>query len=141
MDAVRRSGHLYENPDVQLGYGITDFLKAYNILRQPEPENGLIWFDSFVAKKDKKGNYELYVVLQEKENLTSQFSLKSGRKLKIKKQAADLKYFPHKSGVEMPMLSLYTLRLPKLAKLEPWLLDELEIEYEGKTYRYVIGQE
>lgn len=141
MEAVRRSGHLYENPDDQLGYGITDFLKAYNILRQPEPDNGMIWFDSYVAKKNKKGNYELYVVLLESENSVSQFSLMSGRKMKIKRQVADLNHLPHKAGAVLPRLSLYTLRFPKLSNLEQWRLEELEIEYEGNKYRYVIGQE
>ncbi|MBR4136422.1 MAG: S8 family serine peptidase [Bacteroidales bacterium] len=141
MEAVRKSGQLYENPDDQRGYGITDFLKAYNILRQPEPENGMIWFDSYVAKKNKKGNYELNIVLQENENTVSHFSLKSGRKMKIKKQVADLNFLPHKAGAVMPQLSLYTLRLSKLSKQEEWRLEELEIEYEGNTYSYVVGQE
>lgn len=33
IEAIRKSGHLYHNPNYNEGYGIADFKKAYNILR------------------------------------------------------------------------------------------------------------
>lgn len=38
MDAVRQSGHLFRNPNEDLGYGIPDMLIADMILRGQEPE-------------------------------------------------------------------------------------------------------
>lgn len=37
MDAIKESAHQYDNPDNQLGYGIPDFLKAYEILKGSRP--------------------------------------------------------------------------------------------------------
>ena len=40
MDAVRRSAHLYYQPDTLYGYGIPDFDKAYSLLKKwPLPVN------------------------------------------------------------------------------------------------------
>ncbi len=36
MDAIRQSGSQADKPDKDLGYGITDFFKAYNLLLSPE---------------------------------------------------------------------------------------------------------
>jgi hypothetical protein len=33
MEAVKASANQYDNPDNELGYGIPDFMKAYEILK------------------------------------------------------------------------------------------------------------
>lgn len=50
MDAVRLSGSQADNPDSLLGYGIPDFMWAYNWLRKNWPET--IHFSSFVTCND-----------------------------------------------------------------------------------------
>jgi len=58
MDAVRQSGSQFSAPDSALGYGVTDFLKAYNLLLQPHKIYGSdgtkmfsVAFDTYVYNK------------------------------------------------------------------------------------------
>ncbi|MCR4965564.1 MAG: S8 family serine peptidase [Bacteroidales bacterium] len=141
MEAVRQSGNLYwEDEHGQLGFGITDFLKAYNILRQPDPEDVVVVFDSFTPKKDKKGSYELIVMVVQGEKVPVQFSLKSGRKLNVKGKNSTMTV-PTSEGDVVVQGALYQIKLKPLAKNEPWRMEELELLYKGETLRYVIGLE
>lgn len=52
MDAIRRSGHQANQPDSLLGYGITDFLRAYNYLLQVETPSLKCFFPTFITDKN-----------------------------------------------------------------------------------------
>lgn len=53
MNAVRMSGSQALQPDSALGYGITDFMKAYNLLLQPVDEKGFsVEFDTYATDKE-----------------------------------------------------------------------------------------
>ncbi|MDL2231039.1 S8 family serine peptidase [Bacteroidales bacterium OttesenSCG-928-L19] len=55
MDAIRRSGNQADKPNDSLGYGITDFLKAYNLLlgEENEKEKFTVRFKSYTTESNQ----------------------------------------------------------------------------------------
>ena len=125
-DAIRKSGSQYANPDTALGYGITDFLKAYNILALPE--NGNLQFDisSFVITATKMS---FLIHTKDDTKVIMRYGLRSAGKMKTKKLniATAVKY------VQLPV--------PKLPKGKKYDFFDVTVS-EGETeYKFVFGRE
>ena len=128
IDAVRKSGNQYESPDTALGYGITDFLKAYNLLLEPENKNLNVNFDPFViANKSKKITF----TIETKKNIN--ISLYYGLKTIEKKRLKEINLPMGKNKIELPVS-----KLPKNGKYDFF---EITIFDEESEYHYVLGRE
>ena len=127
MEAVRKSGALYSEPDKALGYGITDFMKAYNLLLQPDlnfPEN--IVFNSFstTTKKDffiqisnnRPVNVKITSTLRGSNTSTTQTH-------QIEKESS------------------VKVKLPKLNKKQKYALIDVVIKSNDFERKFVIGLE
>lgn len=128
MDAIRRSGHQADNPDDALGYGITDFLKAYNLLLHSDSENNKfsIHFDSYSVENN---NIILKTSSSEDVVLNVTANMRGTDQLLIKNYSV-------KSGS-----NILKLTLPKLSKKEKYGIIDLTIANGGNERQYVIGIE
>lgn len=132
MDVIRKSGHLANNPTDGLGYGITDFLKAYNLLlqtHQMELSDGtklIFSFPNYVTTKDK-----LMVNVSSTQGKTIILSTESRKTGKIKTKNYNLK-----SGANEVKVSF-----GKLGKNMEYDIHDLRIVVDGVAHRYVVGQE
>jgi subtilisin family serine protease len=124
-DAVRKSGAQYAAPDSALGYGITDFLKAYNLLLQPEVINLQFGFDTYVITTKK-----LAFTIHSKEDTKVVFfyGLRDTDKVKSKK-------FNLKAGEKL--IKLPVSKLPKGKKYDFFDIKIIERE---KEYQFVLGR-
>lgn len=123
MEAVRESGSRHYMPDEQIGYGIPDFLKAYNALRQPAP-NYNITFDSFVAKENV---IRLHVGAENKPYVA------------LPKQIARKVHSPrieYENG-----LYHVTVELPPLPKSKHYRVMDLAVQIGNEMFFYTIAQE
>ncbi|MCL2290465.1 MAG: S8 family serine peptidase [Bacteroidetes bacterium] len=126
IDAVRKSGMQYATPDSALGYGITDFLKAYNLLLEPENKKLNLNFDTFVIT-DKEFPFTIETKGNAKVTITH--GLRSDGKMKSKD-------FNLKAGENK--ITLTVAALPEGKKYD---FIDLRIS-DGKTeYQYVLGRE
>jgi len=128
IDAIRKSGALYATPDTVLGYGITDFLKVYNLLLTPENKNLNITFDTFVIAKDYK-NVSFIIETENETQVTITYGLRNVGKIKSK--SLNLKTGENK--IKLPA--------PKLNKKVKYDFFDIKI-LDGKIeYQYVLGRE
>ncbi|MDR0207495.1 MAG: S8 family serine peptidase [Bacteroidales bacterium] len=125
-DAIRKSGSQYINPDTALGYGITDFLKAYNILALPDTDNLCFDISSFVITAAKTS---FLIHAKDNAKVIIHYGLRSDAKMKTKK----LNIAKEATFVQLPVL-----KLPKGKKY-----DFFDVTvYEGETeYKFVFGRE
>lgn len=123
MEAVRKSGSQYDMPDEKMGYGIPDFLKAYNALRQPTPNDNIV-FDSFVAKENV---ITLHVVAETEPYVALPKSVAR------KTHTPQIKY---ENG-----LYHITVALPPLPKSKPYRVMDLVVQIGNEMYYYTIAQE
>ena len=124
MDAIRRSGSQFSQPDSALGYGIPHFLKAYNLLYQDNIPGISIEFPSFVTN-DKSA---IAFTIAEAPTVTAISTLNGVQKsLKVTQKMVDGK-------------STYTIKFPKKAKKVLVNTIPLELNINGQTLHYVIGQ-
>lgn len=130
MDAVRQSGSQFSKPDSALGYGIPDFLKAYNILKQPQPKSFTIKCDSY--ELDGQGTVSFLISSPD-----ATFVVK-GEKGGV--QPKVIKYHYTENGVETDMVK-YVLQFSKADKKKLYELYELEINCQNETLHYTIGRE
>lgn len=138
MDAVRKSGSSYaldKNP--QMGYGIPDFLKAYNILRQQSysyPDAG-VYFSDYRLLKQKNGKWQtMATVYYSAPNSGSlSFEVKSGGKMKVKQVSAEAAGDAH--------VACYLITLPPLKKGEKYRVEEMNVQCGGKPFSFVFGLE
>ncbi|MBO7491115.1 MAG: S8 family serine peptidase [Bacteroidales bacterium] len=138
MDAVRKSGSFYtldKNP--QMGYGITDFLKAYNILRQQSysyPDAG-VYFSDYALEKQKNGKWQTMatVYYSAPNNGSLSFEAKSGGKLKVKRISATTAGDAH--------VVCYLITFPPLKKGEQYRVEEMNVQCGGKPFSFVFGLE
>ena len=128
IDAVRQSGGQYAAPDSALGYGITDFLKAYNLLLEPENKNLNVNFNNYVIDNKSK-NISFTIETNSCAKITVQYSLRENGKTKSK----DYKLTNCKTQIKLSVA-----KLPKNLKYD--FLD-IKIVDEGTEYCYVIGRE
>lgn len=132
MDAIRKSGHQSNKPNTLLGYGITDFLKAYNLLLQNhriETGDGLKLME-FSFEKYVVENQKLTLNIDAEQQKIITISVESRRTGKIKS-----KNYKLKSGSNTVNLSF--------SKLKDYEYDifDLRIIVDGVSSRYVVGQE
>ena len=128
IDAVRKSGAQYANPDTILGYGITDFLKVYNLLLQPENKNLNIIFNNFVITNDTKA-VSFSIETKKDTDVFLTYGLRNTGKLKSKK-------FSLKSGENK-----ITLPVAKLSKSRKYDIWDLKILAGENECRFVLGRE
>jgi len=126
IDAVRKSGSQYANPDTSLGYGITNFLKAYNLLRVPENKNLHFNFGTYVIEKNK---LSFTVHTENNTKIVVTYGLRSACKEKSKK--CNLKTGTNK--INLPV--------GKLPVDKNYDFFDVTVS-DGKTeYKYVLGKE
>ena len=125
MDAVRRAGSQYDTPDAALGYGITDFMKAYNILYSKKNDDVTIL--NYVACKANK--YKIFIDINSKKSQVVELKFKSRRdnyevvktkKIGAKPRDIEIQFDKHQ---------------------EDWDIMDLQVTANGKTTSYVIGIE
>ena len=135
MDAIRQSGSQAAHPDTLMGYGIPDFLRAYNILKQPANSVNNIAFDSFVANNDT-----LYLSISDFmiSDVVSRCVVTIPDNPKAKIQCLKNGSHPNEDG---SVCCLYKIVLPKLKKKHSYKLTEIEINHFGETKSFVVGQE
>lgn len=130
MDAVRKSGSQFAKPDSALGYGIPDFLKAYNILKQPQPELFTVSCDSYEV--DEKG--------------TVSFEISSDKaSFVVKGESGSLqpkvtKYHYVVDGVESDVVK-YVVQFPKANKKRLYELYEVEINCLNESLHFTVGRQ
>ena len=127
IDAVRRSGANYATPDSALGYGITDFLKAYNLLLEPDNKNLNFNFDTFVIADQHKISFTIEA--KNDARVTISYALREHGKVTLRE--VKLKAGEHK-------MSLPVAKLPKGKKygiMDVWVSDGVA------EYQYVLGRE
>lgn len=133
MDAIRKSGSQAAKPDSTLGYGITDFFKAYNLLLQPATMydvNGdvvmIVELNTFVYK-----NKPLLVTI--KSNLqtkcTLQIKLRNGETMEAKE-------YTIRKGEKVIKIK----KFPNLGDATYGFVD-LFLKGENIDYHYVVGLE
>lgn len=128
IDAVRKSGALYATPDTALGYGVTDFLKTYNLLLEPENKNINIVFDTF-AVTNKSKNISLTIETKNNTTLTITYGLRNGEKKRTKD-------YDLKKGINK-----ITLPVPGLPKTRNYDFFYINISHEKMGYQYILGRE
>ena len=125
MDAVRRSGSQYDSPDDALGYGITDFMKAYNLLYSKKNDD--ITILNYVANKGNK--YKISIDINSKKSQTVILKFKSRRDgyevVKTKKVGSNPR----------------NIELQFDKRQEDWDIMELQVTANSKTTSYIIGIE
>ena len=128
IEAVRQSGRQYAEPDSALGYGITDFLKAYNLLLQPENKNLEIVLNTYIIDNNSK-NISFTIETKNNTQITIHYSLRKAGKVKSKTLNVEAGKTQIKLSVD---------RLPKEKKYDFF---DVTI-FDGKTeYCYVLGRE
>lgn len=147
MDAVRASGSQASQPDTALGYGIPDFLKAYNNLRQPQPKSFSIEFDAFDTQRD---TIIFHIITNDDERFDfKRFSshsvcfdpAMSSKITIVEKQTITKTIDLERREISKDTTTLYKIVFPRLKKKTPYLLFELEFEYNGEKLHYIVGQE
>jgi hypothetical protein len=128
INAVRKSGNQYAAPDSALGYGITDFLKAYNLLLQPENKDFDVSFDTFVIHKENK-TISLNIETKNNTATTITYGLRNIEKKKSKNLTL-------KSGVNK-----ITLSVSKLPKNKKYDFFDIKISTCQTQLHYVLGRE
>jgi len=128
VDAVRKGGAQYATPDSALGYGITDFLKVYNLLLQPENKNLNITFSTFVISNDSK-TISFTIETKKDTKVTLSYGLRKTGKVKTKE-------FNLRTGANT--IKLPVAKLPKSRKYDIW---DLKILEGGSGERFVLGRE
>ena len=127
IDAVRKSGANYAAPDSALGYGITDFLKAYNLLLESDNKNLSFTFNTFVIT----GKNEISFTIKTKEDteVTIHYLLREGGEVASK----DFNLKAGENEISLPVAGLSEKR--------KYDVIDLKIS-DGKTeYLYVLGKE
>ncbi len=130
MDAIRKSGDRAANPDNSLGYGITDFLKAYNILNQTtEIKDVTVEFKSYVISDNK---ILITITTSDEKEIQIKTAMRSiPEKAKIKK----IKLKEGKNEIK--------LKSPKLKKNQKYDFIDITINEinNSQTLQYVLGIE
>lgn len=130
MEAIRLSGDQVHKPDSSLGYGITDLLKAYNILLQKKSSNIKIDLETYAVSNNK---VTLLVEVEQPTDIVVVSNLRSKPDKKVTKKIV---LNPGKNQVE--------IKTPKLTKKSKYdFIDLLIFEEDGSSqlYQFVVGYE
>lgn len=130
INAVRSTGSQSIDPTPHLGYGITDFLAAYNLLKLTDAENVKVFTPLTTSKDAVKFDY--YV--QSTTNFTIECRLDGSED--SFKQSFSAQYTPNRKG------KTSKLRLPKLPKGQAYGIIRLTItdQSSGHSYEQIIGK-
>lgn len=149
MEAVRHAGDRYlklngqtiNEPDVEngYGYGITDFLRAYNILKYGETDVCI----PFYTIDDPKSNRTIRV-FREQNSVPSAITITPITF--VDGQMAECGKTAKVKTVSEPYLTQYgvvehDIILPKLSNKHPYQLYRLDFIIDGKTVSRIVGQE
>lgn len=158
MDVIRRAGDRYpssipgiDNPlpfeqENGYGYGITDFLKAYNLLLNQNNEVIPLYNAPFYSTKDVivfmvkgsvfKQNYSKILVTATPLK-AGNATLKTGnaKKLKVKYSVVQ------RDNISKNLLLTHIVSLPKLAKSKNYQLYRIDVSIDGRMSSFVVGQE
>ena len=129
MDAVRKSGDLFTNPTSGLGYGITDFLKAYNLLLQTNTGNNeslTLDFDTYVYNEKQ---FVVRIVSTQEQTITISGQLRGDEK------QVEKTYSLRKGE------NTLSIKMPKLNKKAEYDIIDLSISGNNIKYNFVIGGE
>ncbi len=145
MEAVRKAGsHNYSlngksstvpDPNDGYGYGITDFLRAYNILLYGEN-------DVYMVSESGYSTYDchMYATTDKKATIITAIpvTIENG-KIEESGKAKKLKYecFETRDG----QFAYNLTSLPKLPKNKPYQFYRIDFDIEGKIVSQIIGQE
>ena len=147
MEAVRQAGshnvvfngYVFSAPDTAdgYGYGITDFLRAYNILKYGREDD--VMFMSYSNDMDTKTANQLYALLGNDYTTlkvtATPFAFRDGKTVENK---------PVNVKVTQKMLedgtSVHVITLPKLSK-QPYQLYRVDFVIDGKTVSRIVGLE
>ena len=156
MEAVRRAGdrfmvmngNVYMEPDSNDGYGfgITDFLRAYNILTFGNEDDVL--FASYSHEMNIKTSNQFAVIVKSAEkqaysNLTVTATplayhngkATEGKMMKVKVTQQNIDVSEGLSGL------VHIITLPKLPKNKPYQLYRVDFVIDGKTVSRIVGLE
>lgn len=146
MDAVRASGSQASQPDTALGYGLPDFLKAYNLLSQPQPKTFNIEFDAFDTQNDTL--FFHISAIGEKPFDFNRFSIRIVcskpvilHYVVVEDRTITSSFDQRQQKISEDTTTRYFLVLPRLKKKNPFALVKLQIEYNGEELYYIVGQE
>ena len=157
MEAVRKAGdrnvslngEILVEPDPKdgYGYGITDFLRAYNILKFGNEDDVL--FTSYSREMSKKTSNLFFVMIKStlKQEYTSltvtatpltyhNGNMTEGKTMKVKVK-------PYNVDMVSEGISglVHIITLPKLPKSKPYQLYRVDFVIDGKTVSRIVGQE
>lgn len=142
MEAIRRAGDrntsfngkVIVQPDTNdgYGYGITDFLKAYNILMYGEAD---VFFKDYSSQD---GIFSAMTVAGDTPDkvIAIPFEVVNGQVVYGKQ--LNLKV---KTVIEEKGFYTYEIKLPKLSKRKPYQLYRIDFIMAGKTVSRIVGQE
>lgn len=157
MEAVRQAGdhnarlngEILEEPDAHdgYGYGITDFLRAYNILKFGNEDDVL--FAVYSRKMNTKTSNRFIVLIKStlKQDYTSlsvtatpltyhNGNVTEGKTMKMKVQQYNVDMVSEGiSGL------VHIITLPKLPKSKPYQLYRVDFVIDGKTVSRIVGLE
>jgi len=127
MEAIRQSGSQYAKPDSALGYGIPNFLTAYNILLQDTIPGISISFKSFVTNSKSAIEFTIAEAPEVTASYTTRTNDRITKPIKVSRK--------YKDGV-----ATYCIKFPNKSKEVTVNTFDLELQINGQTLHYVIGQ-
>ena len=132
MDAVRKSGSQYSNPDSLMGYGTPDMLRVLNTLMQNEVEGVEIDFPSFVVTKNK---ISFHIAVTDP-SINQQKMFAAVREL-------DGKKMKHKITSETLNDGSYnvTIQFSPVSKKQIYRIYGLKVQVDGRVLNFIVGQE
>ena len=156
MEAVRQAGdrnmvmngNVYAAPDTNdgYGYGIADFLRAYNILTFGG-ENDVL-FAAYSHEMNTKTSNQLAVIVKSSEKqmyntltvTATPLTYRNGKATEGK--PVKVKVFQHHINVDDELSGLvHIITLPKLPKSKPYQLYRVDFVIDGKTVSRIVGLE
>ncbi len=157
MEAVRQAGdrnvvmngNVYEEPDTHdgYGYGITDFLRAYNILKYGREDDVL--FVVYSREMNSKKSNQFFVIVKSSEKqmyntlavTATPLTYRNGKATEGK--PVKVKVFQHHIDIVSEGISglVHIITLPKLPKSKPYQLYRVDFVIDGKTVSRIVGLE
>ena len=156
MEAVRQAGdrnlvmngNVYAAPDTNdgYGYGIADFLRAYNILTFGGEDDVL--FAAYSHEMNTKTSNQFAVIVKSSEKqmyntltvTATPLTYHNGKATEEK--PVKVKVFQHHIDVDEKLSGLvHIITLPKLPKSKPYQLYRVDFVIDGKTVSRIVGLE
>lgn len=156
MEAVRQAGdrnmvmngNVYAAPDTNdgYGYGIADFLRAYNILTFGGEDDVL--FAAYSHEMNTKTSNQFAVIVKSSEKqmyntltvTATPLTYRNGKATEGK--PVKVKVFQHHIDVDDELSGLvHIITLPKLPKSKPYQLYRVDFVIDGKTVSRIVGLE